>query len=51
MDAPSGGMGIITPPSAPNTYVRYPEWLPRGDRVAYECGELRGNVWMLRLPE
>lgn len=50
IDAESGATGVITPPSAPNTYVRYPEWSPRGDMVVYERGELRGNVWMLRLP-
>jgi Tol biopolymer transport system component/DNA-binding winged helix-turn-helix (wHTH) protein len=30
IDAESGAMGVITPPSAPNVYVRYPEWSPRG---------------------
>lgn len=49
IDASSGAMGQITPASAPNTYVRYPEWSPRGDLVVYERGELRGNVWTLRL--
>ena len=50
IDAASGAMGVITPPAAPNVYVRYPDWSPRGDAVVYERGELRGNVWMLRLP-
>ena len=49
IDASSGVTGVITAPSGPNTYVRYPEWSPRGDLVVYERGELRGNVWMLRL--
>jgi TolB protein len=49
VDATSGAMGLITAAAAPNTYVRYPEWSPRGDVVVYERGELRGNVWMLRL--
>lgn len=48
IDAQSGATGAITVPSAPNVYVRYPEWSPRGDTVVYERGELRGNVWMLR---
>ena len=48
IDASSGETGVITTPSAPNVYVRYPEWSPRGDTVVYERGELRGNVWMLR---
>jgi Tol biopolymer transport system component len=51
IDAETGAMGAISGPSAPNVYVRYPEWSPRGDVVVYERGELRGNVWMLRLPE
>jgi Tol biopolymer transport system component/DNA-binding winged helix-turn-helix (wHTH) protein len=50
IDAGNGAMGVIAPASAPNVYVRYPEWSPRGDTVVYERGELRGNVWMLRLP-
>ena len=50
IDAGTGAMGAISGPSAPNVYVRYPEWSPRGDVVVYERGELRGNVWMLRLP-
>ncbi len=50
VDAANGATGVITPPSAPNIYVRYPEWSPRGDVVVFERGELRGNVWMLRLP-
>lgn len=48
IDATSGQTGVITGPSAPNVYVRYPEWSPRGDTIVYERGELRGNVWMLR---
>lgn len=51
IDATTGATGIVTPPSAPNIYVRYPEWSPRGDVVVYERGELRGNIWTLRLPE
>ena len=50
IDADNGATGVIAAPSAPNIYVRYPEWSPRGDTVVYERGELRGNVWMLRLP-
>jgi Tol biopolymer transport system component/DNA-binding winged helix-turn-helix (wHTH) protein len=51
IDAASGATGAISASSAPNAYVRYPEWSPRGDVVVYERGELRGNIWMLRLPE
>jgi Tol biopolymer transport system component/DNA-binding winged helix-turn-helix (wHTH) protein len=51
IDAESGAMGVITAPAPPRVYMRYPEWSPRGDLVVFERGELRGNVWMLRLPE
>jgi Tol biopolymer transport system component/DNA-binding winged helix-turn-helix (wHTH) protein len=51
IDAASGATGVITPPGAPNTYVRYPEWSPRGDLVVFERGELHGNVWTLRVPD
>jgi Tol biopolymer transport system component len=51
IDATTGEMDTIGAESSPNVYVRYPDWSPRGDMVVYERGELRGNVWMLRLPE
>jgi Tol biopolymer transport system component/DNA-binding winged helix-turn-helix (wHTH) protein len=51
IDAATGATGVITQAAAPNIYVRYPEWSPRGDLVVYERGELRGNVWTLRLSE
>jgi Tol biopolymer transport system component/DNA-binding winged helix-turn-helix (wHTH) protein len=43
----SGREGVITPPAPPHVYVRYPEWSPRGDRVFFERGELRGNIWTI----
>ena len=33
-----------------NTFVRYPAWSPRGDRIAYELGTVTGNIWIARLP-
>jgi Tol biopolymer transport system component len=51
IDARTGKMGAIDQASAPNAYVRYPEWSPRGDLVVYERGELHGNVWTLKLGE
>jgi Tol biopolymer transport system component len=47
IDADTGRQKIITPPGAPNVYVRYPEWSPRGDVIVFERGEVRGNVWTL----
>lgn len=51
IDAETGESGVMNTSAGPNTYVRYPEWSPRGDVVVYERGELRGNVWMLKLPQ
>jgi len=51
IDASSGATGVITAASAPSVYVRYPDWSPRGDAVVYERGDLRGNVWMVRLAD
>ncbi len=49
IDAATGATGAITEPLPANSYVRYPDWSPRGNVVVYERGELRGNIWMLRL--
>ena len=49
IDAASGATGIISPSAAPHIYVRYPAWSPSNDLIVYERGELRGNVWMIRL--
>ena len=34
-----------------NTFVRYPTWSPRGDRIVFELGEVRGNIWISPLPD
>ncbi len=31
------------------SYVRYPAWSPRNDRIAYEYAETTGNIWMIEL--
>jgi DNA-binding beta-propeller fold protein YncE len=49
IDARTGAVGTMMPPSPPRVFVRYPDWSPRGDRVVFERGELRGNIWMLPL--
>ena len=51
IDANTGATGIIAPSAAPHVYVRYPAWSPKNDVIAFERGELRGNVWMMRLAE
>ncbi|MEO6324976.1 MAG: hypothetical protein ABIT01_03940, partial [Thermoanaerobaculia bacterium] len=30
-----------------NAYVRYPDWSPKGDRIAYEYGETTGHLWTM----
>ena len=40
----------LTPYSSPAVYVRYPDWSPRGDRIAYEYAETRSAVWITELP-
>jgi Tol biopolymer transport system component/DNA-binding winged helix-turn-helix (wHTH) protein len=49
IDAASGAEGTITPPAGSNIYMRYPQWSPRGDVVVFERGELRGDIWTVRL--
>ena len=31
------------------TYVRYPTWSPRGDRIVYEFNETKGNIYVADL--
>ncbi|HEV7498748.1 MAG TPA: hypothetical protein VGQ33_02040, partial [Vicinamibacteria bacterium] len=33
-----------------HTFVRYPSSSPRGDRMVFELGEVRGNIWLSALP-
>lgn len=44
----TGAQTQLTKYSAANTFVRYPEWSPAGDRIVYEYGETTGNIWMLK---
>lgn len=39
----------VTSYTAPNVYVRYPAWSPRGNQIVYEYAETRGNIWMAEL--
>jgi Tol biopolymer transport system component/DNA-binding winged helix-turn-helix (wHTH) protein len=49
VDIDTGREEIIMPALPPHVYARYPEWSPRGDVVLFERGELRGNIWTLKL--
>src|SRR5687768_7429289 len=39
----------LTPPYPPGVYLRYPEWSPKGDRIVFERGVTRGNIWTIAL--
>ena len=41
----------LTTYTSANTFVRYPAWSPRGDRIAYELGTVTGNIWIGWLPD
>jgi Tol biopolymer transport system component/DNA-binding winged helix-turn-helix (wHTH) protein len=46
----TGKQTQITRYTAVNTFVRYPSSSPRGDRVVFELGEVRGNIWLSGVP-
>ncbi|HET7292831.1 MAG TPA: winged helix-turn-helix domain-containing protein [Vicinamibacteria bacterium] len=39
----------VTSYGSPALYVRYPEWSPRGDRIAFEYAESTSTVWVTEL--
>ena len=47
----TGDSHQLTTYTSANTFVRYPAWSPRGDRIAYELGTVTGNIWVGRLPD
>ncbi len=49
IDARTGGEQPFAPPNPPRVYVRYPEWSRQGDRLLFERGEIRGNIWTMAL--
>jgi Tol biopolymer transport system component/DNA-binding winged helix-turn-helix (wHTH) protein len=40
----------VTSYDSPAIYVRYPDWSPLGDRIAYEYAESASTVWVADLP-
>ena len=40
----------VTAYDTPALYVRYPQWSPSGDRIAYEYAESTSTVWVTGLP-
>jgi TolB protein len=49
IDVITGKQVALTVPEAPGVYVRYPEWSPKGDRVLFERGASRGNIWTIAI--
>ena len=41
----------LTHNEAPNVYVRYPSWSPKGDRLVFERSRTIGDLWHLDLGE
>jgi Tol biopolymer transport system component len=49
IDVVSGKEGVLTQPHPANVYLRYPEWSPKNDRVVFERGVTRGNIWTIAI--
>ena len=49
IDVATGKEHALTAPQPPGVYLRYPEWSPKGDRVVFERGAIRGNVWTIAI--
>jgi TolB protein len=49
IDVATGRESLFAPPSPARVYVRYPEWSQQGDRLLFERGEIRGNIWSIAL--
>ena len=50
LDVSSGHASPLGPVNPPRVYVRYPDWSRQGDRLLFERGEIRGNLWTIALP-
>ncbi len=47
--ASGGAERRVTSYESPALYVRYPDWSPLGDRIAYEFAESTSTVWVTEL--
>jgi Tol biopolymer transport system component/DNA-binding winged helix-turn-helix (wHTH) protein len=45
----TGALMPLTAPVPANSFVRYPEWSPSGDRIIYERAQVTGNIWLAPL--
>jgi Tol biopolymer transport system component len=46
----AGEQRTLTDYRSPGSYVRYPAWSPRGDRIVYEFAETRADIWTVETP-
>ena len=49
IDVQTGKEALVAPVNPPRVYDRYPEWSAQGDRLHYERGEIRGNIWTIAI--
>lgn len=49
IDVQTAKESLLAPVSPPRVYVRYPDWSAQGDRVLFERGEIRGNIWTIAI--
>ncbi len=49
IDVASGAEHALTPAYPPSAYLRYPEWSPQDDRIVFERGVTRGNIWTIAI--
>jgi Tol biopolymer transport system component/DNA-binding winged helix-turn-helix (wHTH) protein len=45
----SGKLEQLSEPVPASSFVRYPAWSPRNDRIIYEHAQVTGNIWMATL--
>lgn len=50
IDVQSAKESLFAPENPPRVYVRYPDWSAQGDRLLFERGEIRGNIWTIAIP-
>ena len=49
IDVKTGKESLFAPENPPRVYVRYPDWSAQGDRLLFERGEIRGNIWTIAI--
>jgi Tol biopolymer transport system component/DNA-binding winged helix-turn-helix (wHTH) protein len=47
----TGRLEQLSDPVPASSFVRYPAWSPRNDRIIYEHAQVTGNIWMATLRE